>query len=127
MACLATCQILILSLRYDIVVHTDIQYRRSLLDFLIISQELTKESKETECLLCHGDDDTLVYHRWGMRSYETIAQAGIKANFISYPGTPPFRVDLHLRLQGLEHAANEEEISDVLAFIQKVLKPLGKL
>lgn len=76
-------------------------------------QTVTPESKDTECLLCHGEDDTVVYHRWGMHSYEALTQAGVKANFISYPG--------------LEHSASEEEIQDMLAFIQKVLRPPGKL
>jgi len=77
------------------------------------SQAITAESKGTECLMCHGEDDMVVFHSWGLTSFEALTKAGVKAKFMSYPG--------------LSHAASEEEIQDVQAYILKVLKPLGKL
>jgi len=77
------------------------------------SQTLAPENKDTECLMCHGEDDPVVFHQWGLASFETLTSTGVKAKFMSYPG--------------LMHGASDEEVQDVLSFIKKTLKPLGKL
>jgi len=70
-------------------------------------------NKHTELLMCHGKDDTTVLHRWGKTSFDKLKSLGVNGNFISYPG--------------LGHFANEQEIRDSVAFIQRILHPVSKL
>jgi len=64
--------------------------------------------------MIHGQDDPMVLHEWGKKSFDKLQQLGVNSNFLSYPE--------------LGHSANEQEIKDCASFIQRVLpQVLSKL
>lgn len=65
-------------------------------------------NKETPFFMGHGDEDPLVRYEWGQKTAEVIKSMGYAVDFKTY--------------EGLEHSAAIEEIDDVEAFINKVLK-----
>lgn len=58
-------------------------------------------------LLCHGESDPVVPHKWGQLTYSKLNIEGASVSFKSYPG--------------LQHGACAQEISDFLTFLHKVI------
>lgn len=50
-------------------------------------KNLSEANKNTNFLMCHGEDDTMVHYQYGKKSYEKLLGYGLKGNFLSYPGT----------------------------------------
>ncbi|TPX57482.1 hypothetical protein PhCBS80983_g03813 [Powellomyces hirtus] len=65
-------------------------------------------NKETPMFMGHGDADQVVAHKWGKMSYDKIVELGKKVE--------PFKT-----YRGMGHSSSPEEISDVGAFLKKVL------
>jgi len=59
--------------------------------------------------MCHGENDNVVFHDWGLKSFQILKSIGVTGNFLSYPN--------------LEHGPNDQMIADFSSYIQKVLAP----
>jgi len=70
-------------------------------------------NRNTELLMCHGLDDSMVLHKWGKLSFDKLKSLGVNGNFNSYPD--------------LDHGANEQEIKDCANFIQRKLHTVSNL
>ncbi|KAI8060049.1 putative acyl-protein thioesterase-1 [Gongronella butleri] len=70
-------------------------------------QMMTDVSKAAPFLICHGDEDPVVKHRWGRASARYLAKIGYNVEFKEYTG--------------LAHAVNQEEVDDIAQFIRKQL------
>jgi len=58
-------------------------------------------------LLCHGEADPVVPYKWGQLSYSKLNIEGATVTLKSYPG--------------LQHSACNEEMSDLVNFLKKVI------
>mmetsp|Transcript_28538 Transcript_28538/g.31705 ORF Transcript_28538/g.31705 Transcript_28538/m.31705 type:complete len:232 (+) Transcript_28538:88-783(+) len=61
----------------------------------------------------HGDCDPMVRIDWGKQSFKTLQNNGVKGEFNTY--------------QGMQHSACEQELDDLLRFMQKCLPEKAKL
>lgn len=59
---------------------------------------------------CHGDCDPIVPFKWGQMTATVLKGFAKKSEFKSY--------------RGLMHSSNDEEMSDLKAFIEKHLPPI---
>jgi len=64
---------------------------------------------ETPMLICHGDADPVVPHKWGQESALLIKKFHKSIDFRTY--------------RGLSHSSNDKEMKDVQAFIEQRLPP----
>uniref|UniRef100_A0A6B2LIL7 Phospholipase/carboxylesterase/thioesterase domain-containing protein n=1 Tax=Arcella intermedia TaxID=1963864 RepID=A0A6B2LIL7_9EUKA len=76
-------------------------------------EKFNSKNKKSELLMCHGEDDEVVIHDWGKRSFRKLIEYGITGNFNSYPY--------------LGHSANEQELKDCARFIKRLLPPISKM
>jgi len=82
------------------------QYIRTLLSLppLDVNSEETTEKGENKVLLCHGEADQKVRYEWGNQMSDVFLALGLETEFKSYPG--------------LEHWYSEEELTDIVLFLQ---------
>jgi predicted esterase len=63
--------------------------------------------------MCHGTEDPLILFDWAKQCADILEAIGIPIQFKAY--------------EGLQHSANDTEISDVLKFVSERLKPDANL
>ncbi|XP_053981206.1 acyl-protein thioesterase 2 isoform X1 [Hylaeus anthracinus] len=66
-------------------------------------------NRNTPLLQCHGNCDPIVPYRWGQITATYLKGFMTQAEFVTY--------------RGMMHASSDEEMRDMKAFIEKVLKP----
>lgn len=64
---------------------------------------------ETPFMLCHGDSDPVVPHKWGQESAALLKKFTKTVDFRTYKNLP--------------HSSSDKEMSDVKVFIQQCLPP----
>jgi len=62
---------------------------------------------ETQMLLCHGDADPVVPHRWGQESASILKKLNKCVDFRTY--------------KGMSHSSSDKEMEDIKAFIKQTL------
>jgi len=91
-------------------------YPRKLAGLLILSaylpqrdeffERVTDCNKQTEFLMCHGENDSVIPLDWGKKSYDQLISSGRSGVFKSY--------------SGMAHEASNKEIEDVLEFVLRI-------
>ncbi|XP_034942529.1 acyl-protein thioesterase 2 [Chelonus insularis] len=66
-------------------------------------------NKDTPVLLCHGDCDPIVPYKWGQMTASLIKKFMTQVEFKTY--------------REMMHSSCDEEMCDIKAFLEKVLKP----
>lgn len=61
----------------------------------------------TPFLVCHGDEDPVVKHRYGQATAKYMNKIGYSTTYKLYPG--------------LDHAASPKELADIAEFLQQQL------
>lgn len=74
---------------------------------------VSEANQQTEFLMCHGENDSVIPIDWGKKSFDQLSQIGRKGNFKTYPF--------------MGHEAIQEEINDMLVFIQRIFGTSSKL
>ncbi|RHZ89985.1 hypothetical protein Glove_9g353 [Diversispora epigaea] len=70
----------------------------------------TESNKGTPVLICHGDNDEVVPYEGGKQIYELLKAKGYSVSFKTYPG--------------MGHSSTEEEVSDMIQFLNQVIPDL---
>lgn len=88
-------------------------------------------NKDTPIFMGHGDSDPLVKPQWGMLTASILKESGWKVDLKMYRQVKHrfqmnYKTEVaNLRIRGLAHSADPEEIDDVEKYLNERIPPVG--
>ncbi|KAL5456885.1 hypothetical protein EMCRGX_G034111 [Ephydatia muelleri] len=78
----------------------------------LLPKRMTPQNKNIQCLICHGEDDSMVNFKYGKLTYQFIS--GFNSSNVQFKA-----------YRGLDHSSCPQEVSDIEQWLHRVIPPSG--